>query len=96
MIRVEGERCEMDTGGLRGLRVWRRQIPQNSGGNEGEAELEKPLKETLVWSRRRRGAKTKRKKRRSMSRESWQNGSGGGKLLLWGVWSLLLRKGLLC
>ena len=35
----------------RGLSVWRRQIPQNSGGNEGEAELEKPLKEkeTLVW-----------------------------------------------
>ena len=51
--------------GTEGLSVWRRQIPQNCGGNEGEAELEKPLKETLVWSRsrRRRGAKTKRKKR---------------------------------
>lgn len=47
--------------GVRGrLSVWRRQIPQNSGGNEGEAELKKNFegerinrkeKETVLWKK---------------------------------------------
>ena len=51
MIRVGEKDVRWIQGTERGLSVWRRQIPQNSGGNEGEAELEKPLKEkeTLVW-----------------------------------------------
>ena len=36
------------------LSVWRRQIPQNSGGNEGEAELKKTLKGNVSTEKRRK------------------------------------------
>ena len=93
-------------GSERGLSVWRRQIPQNSGGNEGEAELEKPLKEkeTLVWEKEQEGAKTKTNKPVFILMVKWSRRRQGARYMIQGTrcqvhyvgeCSPLLRKGLL-